>query len=47
MKDHDDIQALMANIGTRAKAAAAELAFAPADAAVIGLDADERSLVTV
>ncbi|QEW20488.1 Gamma-glutamyl phosphate reductase [Marinibacterium anthonyi] len=31
MKDHDDIQALMANIGTRAKAAAAELAFAPAD----------------
>ncbi|MBB93869.1 MAG: glutamate-5-semialdehyde dehydrogenase [Rhodobacteraceae bacterium] len=31
MKDHDDIQALMAAIGTRAKAAAADLACAPAD----------------
>ncbi|MEM8728582.1 MAG: glutamate-5-semialdehyde dehydrogenase [Pseudomonadota bacterium] len=30
MKDHDDIQALMAQIGTAAKAAAAELAFVPA-----------------
>ncbi len=31
MKDHDDIQALMANLGAQAKAAAAELAFTPAD----------------
>lgn len=31
MKDFADIPALMAEIGTAAKAAAAELAFAPAD----------------
>ncbi|WP_428925277.1 glutamate-5-semialdehyde dehydrogenase [Marinibacterium sp. SX1] len=39
MKDHDDIQALMANIGTRAKAAAAELAFAPSEAKARALTA--------
>ena len=31
MKDHDDIHSVMGEIGARAKAAAAELAFAPAD----------------
>ena len=32
MKDGQDIQAMMADIGARAKAASAELAFAPAEA---------------
>ena len=39
MKDTDDIHALMAGIGARAKAAAAELAFAPAGAKRAALEA--------
>ena len=39
MKDSDNIPALMAELGARAKAAAAELAFAPAEAKAAALDA--------
>ena len=39
MKDHDDIQALMANLGAQAKAAAAELAFAPSEQKTQALNA--------
>ncbi|MFC2967254.1 glutamate-5-semialdehyde dehydrogenase [Acidimangrovimonas pyrenivorans] len=39
MKDMDDVTAMMAGIGARAKAAAAELAFAPAEAKTAALNA--------
>ena len=39
MKDHDDIAAVMAGIGARAKAAAAELAFASAETKQAALEA--------
>ncbi len=44
MKDHADIQALMQDIGKRAKEAAAELAFAPADAKTAALNAAAEAI---
>ena len=44
MKDHDDIPALMAGIGTRARAAATLLATQPADAKARALDAAAEAL---
>jgi len=45
MKDGDDIQATMAEIGTRARAAAAELAYAPAASKTRALDAAAEALM--
>ncbi|MEC7256821.1 MAG: gamma-glutamyl-phosphate reductase, partial [Pseudomonadota bacterium] len=44
MKDLDDIAAVMADIGTRARAAAQDLAFAPADTKTLALTAAAEAL---
>ncbi|MAY88566.1 MAG: glutamate-5-semialdehyde dehydrogenase [Pseudooceanicola sp.] len=44
MKDLDDIAAVMADIGTRARVAAQELAFAPADTKTLALTAAAEAL---
>ena len=45
MKDLDDIQALMATIGRQAKAAAADLAFAPSEQKAQALEAAAEAVL--